>query len=214
MHDSLLKVRRRWTAADWTSCDALAPQRWVKSGSPNAFSSWRTTIQNMMFLFHQRRWDLWNGQKISKGQVGAGTCVYYCLLVYLFLVFQRWFLMKVVSSQDIPKGSTGKPARIGLAKRMKLETLDIHKSQASPATQSLMCFCHVFKFDMFGIFVLFESYLCFLCVCFFFDKNVTRRWQVGMPHLVFLCPLMLLFLQRKPLPSCIDLSLNWHEFSC
>ena len=42
--------------------------------------------------------------------------------------------MNVVSSQDIPKGSTGKPARIGLAKRMKLETLDIHKSQASPAT--------------------------------------------------------------------------------
>ena len=115
--------------------------------------------------------------------------------------------MNVVSSQDIPKGSTGKPARIGLAKRMKLETLDIHKSQASPATQSLMCFCHVFKFDMFGIFVLFESYLCFLCVCFF-DKTVTRRSQVGMPHLVFLCPLMLLFLQRKPLPSCIDLSLN------
>ena len=117
-------------------------------------------------------------------------------------------LVEVVSSQDIPKGSTGKPARIGLAKRMKLETLDIHKSQASPAT----CFCHVFKFDMFGIFVLFESYLCFLCVCFF--DNVTRRSQVGMPHLVFLCPLMLLFLQRKPLPSCIDLSLNWHEFSC
>lgn len=201
MHDSLLKVRRRWTAADWTSCDALAPQRWVKSGSPNAFSSWRTTIQNMMFLFHQRRCDLWNGQKISKGQVGS-RCRDMRLLLFTCL------LVEVVSSQDIPKGSTGKPARIGLAKRMKLETLDIHKSQASPAT----CFCHVFKFDMFGIFVLFESYLCFLCVCFF--DNVTRRSQVGMPHLVFLCPLMLLFLQRKPLPSCIDLSLNWHEFSC
>jgi hypothetical protein len=36
----------------------------------------------------------------------------------------------VCLSQDIPKGSTGKPARIGLAKRMKLETLDIHKTQA------------------------------------------------------------------------------------
>ena len=36
-------------------------------------------------------------------------------------------------SQDIPKGSTGKPARIGLAKRMKLETLDIHKTQACDA---------------------------------------------------------------------------------
>ena len=32
--------------------------------------------------------------------------------------------------QDIPKGSTGKPARIGLAKRMKLEALDVNKSQA------------------------------------------------------------------------------------
>lgn len=37
----------------------------------------------------------------------------------------------ILYMKDIPKGSTGKPARIGLAKRMKLETLDIHKTQVT-----------------------------------------------------------------------------------
>ena len=40
-------------------------------------------------------------------------------------------------AQDIPKGSTGKPARIGLAKRMQLEALDINKTQAVRALAKL-----------------------------------------------------------------------------
>jgi len=44
---------------------------------------------------------------------------------------EKWLPQCILFMKDIPKGSTGKPARIGLAKRMKLETLDIHKSQVT-----------------------------------------------------------------------------------
>ncbi|CAK9033700.1 unnamed protein product [Durusdinium trenchii] len=44
---------------------------------------------------------------------------------------EKWLPQCILFMKDIPKGSTGKPARIGLAKRMKLEALDINKSQVT-----------------------------------------------------------------------------------
>ncbi|CAJ1442054.1 unnamed protein product [Effrenium voratum] len=38
---------------------------------------------------------------------------------------EKWLPQTILFMKDIPKGSTGKPARIGLAKRMNLEPLDI-----------------------------------------------------------------------------------------
>ncbi|CAK9028703.1 Oxalate--CoA ligase (Oxalyl-CoA synthetase) (Peroxisomal-coenzyme A synthetase) [Durusdinium trenchii] len=44
---------------------------------------------------------------------------------------EKWLPQCILFMKDIPKGSTGKPARIGLAKRMKLEALDVNKSQVT-----------------------------------------------------------------------------------
>ena len=44
---------------------------------------------------------------------------------------EKWLPQCILFMKDIPKGSTGKPARIGLAKRMKLEALDVEVDNAT-----------------------------------------------------------------------------------
>lgn len=63
--------------------------------------------------------------------------VHTCILNCIHYTFHSLFFLIFTLRQDIPKGSTGKPARIGLAKRMKLETLDIHDTSQAWETLSI-----------------------------------------------------------------------------
>ena len=109
---SVCSKRRRWTVASWTSCVVLALQRWAKSGCHNASCTWRTCQPSQLTMLDVRH-------KIILTDIRFAS--------FCFPDFRK-------ALQDIPKGSTGKPARIGLAKRMKLETLDIQKTQAAHQT--------------------------------------------------------------------------------